>query len=62
MDKLITFKQAAEVTATSESFWRKLAARRLIGVVRLGRACRLREADALAWIAANQRPARERTQ
>jgi len=59
MERYITFKQSADVTATSESFWRKLDARRVIRVFKLGRAARVLERDVLKFIAERERPARE---
>jgi excisionase family DNA binding protein len=58
MDRLLRFKDAAAQTATSEAFWRKLAARREIPVVKLGRAVRIREADLTRFLADRQREAR----
>ena len=45
MNRMLSFKEIAQQTGTSVAFWRKLAGRRGIAVVRLGRACRVREAD-----------------
>ncbi len=58
MNRLLTFKDTAERTGTSVAFWRKLAARRGIAVVRLGRACRIRESDLERFLAERCRPAR----
>jgi excisionase family DNA binding protein len=55
---LLTFKEVAQQTGTSVAFWRKLAARRAIAVVRLGRACRLRETDLQRFLTERCRPAR----
>jgi len=57
-DKLMTFKAVAAQTATSESYWRKVAARGEIPVVKLGRAVRIREADLTRFLADRQREAR----
>ena len=45
LDTLLTFAQAAESAANSVAWWRKLAARRQIPVIKLGRSARLRSAD-----------------
>ena len=58
MNRLLTYKEVAQQTGTSVAFWRKLAARRAITVVRLGRACRVREADLERFLAERCRPAR----
>jgi excisionase family DNA binding protein len=59
VNKLLSFKEIAQQTGTSVAFWRKLAARRGIGVVRLGRACRVREADLERFLTERCRPARQ---
>ena len=59
MEKLLSVETLAALTETSPSLWRKLAARRLIRVVKVGRALRVREADALRFLAERERPARE---
>jgi len=41
-ETLITFQDAANRAANSPAWWRKLAARREIAVVKLGRSARLR--------------------
>jgi excisionase family DNA binding protein len=58
VNRLFSFKETAEQTGTSVAFWRKLAARRAIAVVRLGRACRIRESDLERFLAERCRPAR----
>jgi excisionase family DNA binding protein len=58
MEQHLTCRQAANLTSTSESFWRKLAARRTIRSFKLGRATRLREADVLRYIAEHERAGR----
>jgi excisionase family DNA binding protein len=55
---LLTLKEVAQQTGTSIAFWRKLAARRTIAIVRLGRACRIREADLERFLTERCRPAR----
>ena len=59
MDRLLTFKIIAAQTGTSVAFWRKLAARRAIAIVRLGRACRIREAELERFVTERCRPARQ---
>jgi excisionase family DNA binding protein len=59
MERYITCKQAGDATNTSESFWRKAAARREIPVFRVGRAVRLKEGDVLRFLGDRERPARE---
>lgn len=59
MNRLLTFKETAQQTGTSVAFWRKLAARGGIAVVRLGRACRIREADLERFLTERCRPARQ---
>jgi hypothetical protein len=44
-EMLLTFAQAAERAANSVAWWRKLAARRQIRVIKLGRSARLRSDD-----------------
>ena len=58
MGKLVTFAEAAERAANSPAWWRKLAARRGIAVVKLGRCARLREEDVERVICDGYRPAR----
>ncbi|MBI2525274.1 MAG: helix-turn-helix domain-containing protein [Candidatus Rokubacteria bacterium] len=62
VDRLLTLKVIAAQTGTSQAFWRKLAARREIPVVRLGRACRVREADLERFLAERCRGVRETPQ
>lgn len=45
MDQLLSLSQAAEQTATTVSFWRKLIYRRRIPIVKLGKLTRLRAED-----------------
>ena len=45
MTKLLTFSEAAQRASNSAAWWRKLAGRRAIPVVKLGRSSRLREHD-----------------
>jgi hypothetical protein len=56
--RLVTIAEAAARAANSPAWWRKLAARRQIPVVKLGRSCRLREEDVSRIIAEGFRPAR----
>ncbi len=58
MGKLLTFAQAAERAANSPAWWRKLASRRGIAVVKVGRSTRLREEDVERVIRDGYRPAR----
>lgn len=59
LPRLVTFAQAGAVAANSPAWWRKLAARRHIPVVKLGRSSRLREADVNRIIADGFKPARQ---
>ena len=59
MDRLLTFKTVAAHTGTSEAFWRRLARQRRLPIVRLGRACRIKEGDLDAFLAQHCREARE---
>jgi excisionase family DNA binding protein len=59
MQKLMTFAEAARLASNSSAWWRKLAARREIAVVKLGRSARLREDDVERIIRESVRPARE---
>lgn len=59
---LISFTEAAVRAANSPAWWRKLAARQQIAVIRLGRSCRLREEDVNRIIAEGFRPARPAAQ
>ena len=45
MTPLLTVKDIAVRTRTSESYWRKALARRALPIVRLGRGIRVRAAD-----------------
>jgi hypothetical protein len=55
--RLITMSEAAARAANSPAWWRKLAARQQIPVVKLGRSTRLREEDVERVIAAGFQPA-----
>jgi excisionase family DNA binding protein len=57
--KLCTFAEAAARASNSVAWWRKLAARRGIGVVKLGRSVRLRESDVERIVREGFRPPRE---
>lgn len=59
MDRLLTFKAVAELSDMSEAFWRRRAKRGNIPIVRLGRACRIKERDLEAYLAQHCREARE---
>jgi excisionase family DNA binding protein len=56
--KLISYSEAASRASNSAAWWRRLAARRQIPVVKLGRSCRLREEDVSRIIEQGFRPAR----
>lgn len=56
MGKLLTFREAADRASNSPAWWRKLAARRRIEVVKLGRSARLREDDVERVIRGGVRP------
>jgi excisionase family DNA binding protein len=45
MQQLLSLKHVAQLTQTSEAFWRKALFRRLLPAVRVGRAVRIREGD-----------------
>lgn len=60
--KLISYSVAAERAGNSSAWWRKLAARQQIPVIKLGRSSRLREADVDRIIAEGFRPARQEAQ
>jgi len=49
--QLLSLKQAAERTGSSESYWRKQRWLRTIPVVRVGRLVRISEDDLDAWLA-----------
>ena len=59
MGRLLTFSEAAERCSNSPAWWRKLAARRQIAVVKLGRSSRLLEEDVERVIRDGLRAARE---
>ncbi len=59
MTKLLTFPEAATRASNSVAWWRKLAARRGIAVVKLGRSVRLLETDVERIVREGVRPARE---
>jgi hypothetical protein len=56
--QLMTFAQAGSLAANSPAWWRRQAARGLIGIVKLGRSARLREDEVLRIIAEGSRPGR----
>ncbi len=56
MSRLLTFAQAAEKAANSPAWWRKLAGRGCVPVVKLGRSSRLREEDVERVIREGYRP------
>jgi len=58
--RLLTIADAAARAANSPAWWRKLAARRQIPVIKLGRSSRLREEDVNRIIAEGFRPAERR--
>lgn len=57
MEQLMTFAEAARLARNSHGWWRKLAQRRGIAVVKLGRCARLRQVDVERVIADGLRPA-----
>ena len=59
MTRLLTFPEAAERASNSVAWWRKLAARRGIAVVKLGRSVRLLETDVERVVREGFRPARD---
>jgi hypothetical protein len=59
MQKLLTFTEAAQLASNSPAWWRKLASRHQIAVVKLGRSSRLREEDVARIMREGLRPARE---
>jgi excisionase family DNA binding protein len=48
--RLLTLRECASRTSTSEAFWRKLVTRRLIRVHKLGRLTRVAERDLEAML------------
>lgn len=58
--KLVSYSEAAARGSNSAAWWRKLAARRQIPVIKLGRSSRLREEDVTRIIAEGFRPAQPR--
>jgi hypothetical protein len=60
--RLLTIADAAALAANSPAWWRKLAARRQIPVIKLGRSSRLRESDVNRILAEGFRPARQDAQ
>jgi hypothetical protein len=58
--RLLTIADAAARAANSPAWWRKLASRRQIPVIKLGRSSRLREEDVNRIIAEGFRPAQPR--
>jgi hypothetical protein len=60
--RLISYTEAAARASNSPAWWRKLAARRQIPMVKLGRSSRLREEDVNRIIAEGFRPARPAAQ
>ena len=57
--KLITFAEAAAQASNSAAWWRKLATRGHLPVVKLGRSTRLRVEDVERVIRTGLQPARE---
>ena len=57
-DVLLSIAEVATRTSTSQSFWRKQLARRVIPVVRVGRCVRIRQSDLDAWLRLRLRPTR----
>lgn len=55
-DRLLSLKTTAALTETSVALWRKLIARRLISVARIGRAVRIRQSDLTRFLAERERP------
>jgi hypothetical protein len=60
--QLLTFQDAARLGKNSPAWWRKLAARRRIATVKLGRSARLREQDVYRVLSEGFRPAQRETQ
>jgi excisionase family DNA binding protein len=56
VDQLLTLKTIAEKTQTSEAYWRKAIARRLLPATRIGRAVRVRESVLLRFLEERERP------
>ena len=57
--KLISIRQAAELTGVSVRFWRKRVADRSLPVVKVGRLVRFRPEDFERYLTSRTRPARE---
>jgi hypothetical protein len=60
--RLISYTEAAARASNSPAWWRKLAARQQIPMVKLGRSSRLREEDVNRIIAEGFRPVRQEAQ
>jgi hypothetical protein len=59
ISKLVTFAEAATQASNSAAWWRKLASRGQLPVVKLGRSTRLRAEDVERVIRAGLHPVRE---
>jgi excisionase family DNA binding protein len=57
--ELWQLQETAKRTGTSVSLWRKIARRREIPVIKIGRSVRLNAADVVAYLAARTSPAKE---
>ena len=56
--QLLTLKELAKRTNTSEAFWRKVVFERRIPIVKVGRLVRINPSDVEAFLAARTRPAK----
>src|SRR5262245_22841462 len=58
-DPCLSLRTIAGHTETSVAFWRKVIARRLIPLIRVGRPVRIRKSDLSRFLDARERPAQE---
>jgi len=58
--RLLSVRELAARTSTSQNFWRAQIAQRRLPVTYCGRALRIRVADALAFLETRARPAERR--
>jgi len=61
-ERLLSLSEVAELTSTSKSFWRKLAHRRVVPTVRIGRLVRIPQSAVDAYMRLGLRPAVDRPQ
>lgn len=59
-ERLLSLSEVAALTSTSLSFWRKLAYRRVVPTIRIGRLVRIPQSAVDAYMRLGLRPALER--